>query len=96
MTEAIWIAIIAAMPGVAMTLGTIFQVRRVHVLVNSQKDALTRLLRQALATVQEMEDREKDYSAIIADLRKRLDHSRQEEKILDQCPLLHANTDEVD
>ncbi len=51
MTEAIWIALIAALPGLGLTLGTIFQVRRVHILVNSQKDALTRLLREALLEV---------------------------------------------
>ena len=55
MTDAIWIALIAAMPGLLMTLCTIFQVRRVHVLVNSQKDALQTLLREALVTVARLE-----------------------------------------
>ena len=51
MTDAVWIAMFAALPGLAMGLGTILQVRRVHVQVNSQKDALTRLQREALTTI---------------------------------------------
>lgn len=73
MTDAIWIAIIAAVPGLLMSLGTILQVRRVHVLVNSQKDALTRLLKESLATIETMEQRSRHRELTIAHLRAQLE-----------------------
>jgi hypothetical protein len=54
-TDSVWIALCGALPGFAVGLGTIFQVRRVHVLVNSQKDALQKLLREALITIEKMQ-----------------------------------------
>ncbi len=55
MSDAIWIALIAALPGLLMTLFSQFQIRRVHVLVNSQKDALQGLLRDSLLNAARLE-----------------------------------------
>jgi hypothetical protein len=55
-----------------MTLCTIVQVRRVHVLVNSQKDALMRLLQEALTTVDRLEARASHSKITIAHLRAQL------------------------
>lgn len=73
MTDAIWIAFFASLPGIVVGLGTIFQVRRVHVLVNSQKDALTKLLREALTDNEVLTDQMTDQRATIVLLRQRLD-----------------------
>lgn len=72
MSDAIWIALIAALPGLLMTMFTQLQVRRVHVLVNSQKDALTKLLREALAMVETLEQRGRHAEVTIAHLRAQL------------------------
>ncbi len=72
MSDAIWIALIAAVPGMLMTLLTQLQVRRVHVLVNSQKDALTKLLKEALSMVETLEQRGRHHEVTIAHLRAQL------------------------
>ena len=73
MSEAVWIAILAALPGILTAVGIIFQIRRVHVLVNSQKDALTKLLREALADNDVLTDQATDQRATITLLRQALD-----------------------
>ncbi len=72
LSDAVVIAVIAAMPGFLMTLGTLSQVRRVHVLVNSQKDALTHLLKEALATIETLENRARHSTLTIAHLRAQI------------------------
>ncbi len=71
-SDAIWIACIAALPGLLMSLGTILQVRRVHVLVNSQKDALTRLLRESLVKIATMEGEAVSKDEVVKILRAQL------------------------
>ncbi len=69
MSDAIWIALIAALPGLLMTLCTQLQIRRVHVLVNSQKDALQALLRDSLLNVVRLEATMQSKNDIIDGLR---------------------------
>ncbi len=69
MSDAIWIALIAALPGLLMTLCTQLQIRRVHVLVNSQKDALQALLRESLLNVSRLETSMQSKNDIIDGLR---------------------------
>lgn len=81
MTDAIWIAIIAAVPGLVTTFVTVTLGRRemrkavngVHILVNSQKDALTALLQEALAENAELLHETTDQRATILLLRQTLD-----------------------
>jgi len=84
-TDAIWIALIAAVPGLVTTLVTVTLGRRemrhavngVHVLVNSQKDALAQLLREALAENEELTHETTDQRATICLLRQTLDGLQQ-------------------
>ena len=55
MNDAIVIAALAALPGVITGIRAIVEVRKVHMLVNSQKDALTHLLQDALRTITTLE-----------------------------------------
>ena len=55
MDASIVIAALAALPGVLTSFRAIVEVRKVHVLVNSQKDALTLLLKDALQTISVLE-----------------------------------------
>jgi hypothetical protein len=81
LSDAIWIAVIAAVPGLVTTFVTVTLGRRemrqavngVHVLVNSQKDALTKLLREALADNEELTHETTDQRATIVLLRQALD-----------------------
>jgi len=80
-TDAIWIALIAALPGLVTTFVTVTLGRRemrhavngVHILVNSQKEALTQLLQESLAENAELQHEATDQRATILLLRQRLD-----------------------